>query len=126
MNNIFVNSLLESHNLIVISVAFGSGKFDINVVRSTLATNFYGTLNVCNHLYPLIRPNGRLINVSSMVGKLNTLSSEFQKEFSREDLDIDGLIGLMKKFENDVENNQWNKEGWPTRGKLSGRRYKNI
>jgi len=96
------------------AIALGNG-FDINVVRSTLATNFYGTLNVCNHLYPLLRPNGRLINVSSSLGQLNVLKSlELRKEFSREDLDIDGLIGLMKKFENDVENNQWKKEGWPS------------
>ncbi|CAB4388877.1 unnamed protein product [Rhizophagus irregularis] len=73
------------------AIAFGIGEFDINVVRSTLATNFY-------------------------VGMLKTLSSpELQKEFSREDLDIDELIGLMKKFENDVENNQWIKEGWPSK-----------
>ncbi|PKK64751.1 hypothetical protein RhiirC2_756175 [Rhizophagus irregularis] len=98
------------------AIAFGIGEFDINVVRSTLATNFYGTLNLCNQLYPLIRPNGRLINISSSVGMLKTLSSpELQKEFSREDLDIDELIGLMKKFENDVENNQWIKEGWPSK-----------
>ncbi|RGB42504.1 porcine testicular carbonyl reductase 20beta-Hydroxysteroid dehydrogenase [Rhizophagus diaphanus] len=98
------------------AIASGIEEFDINVVRSTLATNFYGTLNLCNQLYPLIRPNGRLINISSSVGKLNILSSpELQKEFSREDLDIDELIGLMKKFENDVENNQWIKEGWPSK-----------
>ncbi|CAG8557786.1 porcine testicular carbonyl reductase 20beta-Hydroxysteroid dehydrogenase [Rhizophagus irregularis] len=98
------------------AIASGIGEFDINVVRSTLATNFYGTLNLCNQLYPLIRPNGRLINISSSVGMLKTLSSpELQKEFSREDLDIDELIGLMKKFENDVENNQWIKEGWPSK-----------
>jgi NAD(P)-dependent dehydrogenase (short-subunit alcohol dehydrogenase family) len=90
-----------------------------------LATNFYGTLNLCNQLYPLIRPNGRLINISSSVGMLKVLSSpELQKEFSREDLDIDELIGLMKKFENDVENNQWIKEGWPSKGKSLGGRFK--
>ncbi|CAI2181996.1 11416_t:CDS:2 [Funneliformis geosporum] len=95
-------------------IAFRGNVFDTNVVRTTLATNFYGTLNVCNHLYPLIRPNGRLVNISSGVGKLKILSSELQKEFSRDDLDINGLIGLMKKFEKDVEENRWKEEGWPT------------
>ncbi|PKY46488.1 porcine testicular carbonyl reductase 20beta-Hydroxysteroid dehydrogenase [Rhizophagus irregularis] len=116
-----VKQILENENGLDIlinnaAIASGIGEFDINVVRSTLATNFYGTLNLCNQLYPLIRPNGRLINISSSVGMLKILSSpELQKEFSREDLDIDELIGLMKKFENDVENNQWIKEGWPSK-----------
>lgn len=53
-----------------------------------------------------------------MVGKLNILSPKLQKEFSRDDLNMDELIALMKKFEDDVKNNQWKEEGWPTRGKL--------
>ncbi|RIA80036.1 carbonyl reductase [NADPH] 1 [Glomus cerebriforme] len=98
------------------AIAFGRDEFDVNVVRFTLATNFYGTLNICNHLYPLIRPNGRIINVSSSAGLLNILSSsKLRKEFSRDDLDMNGLIGLMKKFENDVEKNKWKEEGWPTK-----------
>jgi carbonyl reductase 1 len=99
-------------------IAFKGNSFDENVVRTTLATNFYGTLSVCNHLYPLIRPNGRLINVSSKSGSLRRLSPKLQKEFSRDDLDIDGLINLMKKFEDDVKNNRWKEEGWPTNCKL--------
>ncbi|GBC09046.1 hypothetical protein RclHR1_08580005 [Rhizophagus clarus] len=115
-----VKQVLENENGLDIlinnaAIAFKGNQFDINVVHTTLETNFYGTLNVCNQLYPLIRPNGRLINISSGLGKLSTLkSSELQKKFTQEDLDIDELIGLIKKFENDVENDQWTKEGWPS------------
>lgn len=100
-------------------IAFKGNTFDVNIVRTTLATNFYGTLNVCNQLYPLIRPNGRLIILSSTSGLLDRLGTKLQKEFSRDDLDMDGLINLVKKFENDVENNRWKEEGWPTNGKLN-------
>ncbi|CAG8560009.1 15937_t:CDS:2 [Racocetra fulgida] len=62
-------------------------------------TNFYGTLNVFNALYPLIRPNGRIINISSTAGKPSFLSSALRQEFSKEDLDMEGLIKLMKRFE---------------------------
>ncbi len=60
-----------------------------------------------------------MIFVSSSAGKLRVLSPELQKEFSRNDLDINGLIALMKKFEKDVESNRWKEEGWPTQCKLS-------
>ncbi|CAG8653431.1 3078_t:CDS:2, partial [Cetraspora pellucida] len=87
--------------------------FDVNVVRTTFATNFYGTLNVCNILYPLIRPNGRIINVSSRAGRSSTLSSTLQQEFSKEDLDIEGLIKLLKRFEDAVGRDKYLEEGWP-------------
>ncbi|CAG8621107.1 16447_t:CDS:2, partial [Racocetra fulgida] len=69
------------------------------IEKDYLATNFYGTLNVFNALYPLVRPNGRIINVSSKAGKLSVLSSALQQEFLKEDLDMEGLIKLMKRFE---------------------------
>ncbi|RHZ56816.1 hypothetical protein Glove_396g64 [Diversispora epigaea] len=94
-------------------MAFKGDSFDVNVVRTTFATNFYGTLNVSNHLFPLIRPNGRLINISSNSGRSSILSEKWKKEFGKEDLDIDGLIELMKKYENAVEKGTYQNEGWP-------------
>ena len=40
---------------------------DINVVETTLKSNYYGTLESCQALLPLIKEGGRLVNVSSMV-----------------------------------------------------------
>ncbi|CAG8780716.1 11064_t:CDS:2, partial [Racocetra persica] len=94
-------------------IAFKGDIFDINVVRTTLGTNFYGTLNVFNTLYPLIRPNGRIINVSSTAGKPSFLSSALRQEFSKENLDMEGLIKLMKRFENAVETDIHLQDGWP-------------
>ncbi|CAG8586321.1 23413_t:CDS:2 [Dentiscutata erythropus] len=95
------------------AIAFKGDAFDINVVRTTFATNFYGTLNVINHLYPLIRKNGRIVNVSSLAGELHIVSKALGQEFSNENLDMDGLIELMKRFENAVEKGTYKQEGWP-------------
>ncbi|CAG8714287.1 6974_t:CDS:2 [Gigaspora margarita] len=95
------------------AMAFKGNAFDINVVRTTFATNFYGTLNVINILYPLIRPNGRIVNVSSTAGKSHILSDALKQEFSKEDLEIDGLIGLLKRFEDAVEKGTYEQDGWP-------------
>ncbi|CAG8569786.1 12261_t:CDS:2, partial [Dentiscutata heterogama] len=94
-------------------MAFKGIAFDVNVVRTTFATNFYGTLNVINNLYPLIRPNGRIVNVSSWLGKSHILNDALKQEFAKEDLDMDGLISLLKRFENAVEKDTYIQEGWP-------------
>ncbi|CAG8465107.1 2132_t:CDS:2 [Ambispora leptoticha] len=94
--------------------AFKGSAFDSNVVRTTLATNFYGTLEVCNKFIPLFRPNGRLISVSSEAGSLRILSPELRKKFTDPELDIDGLIKLMQLFQDAVDRGTWKEEGWPT------------
>ncbi|CAG8650860.1 6428_t:CDS:2 [Paraglomus brasilianum] len=96
------------------AMAFKGSAFDVNVVRTTFATNFYGTLKLCNYLLPIIRPEGRLINIASSAGRLGILSQELAREFTNDDLDVDGLIALMKKFEDAVEKGTWAEEGWPT------------
>ncbi|RIB01571.1 hypothetical protein C2G38_2009949 [Gigaspora rosea] len=95
------------------AIAFKGNAFDVNVVRTTFATNFYGTLNLINHFYPLIRPNGRIVNVSSSAGGLHIVNKALGQEFSKEDLDMDGLIELMKRFEDAVEKDTYKQEGWP-------------
>ncbi|CAG8585840.1 11158_t:CDS:2, partial [Paraglomus occultum] len=111
--------LLQNHGGLDIlinnaAMAFKGSAFDINVVRTTLGTNFYGTLKLSEYLLPIIKPQGRLINIASSAGRLGILSNELAQEFTRDDLDIDGLVALMKKFEDAVEKGTWKEEGWPT------------
>ncbi|KAK0936351.1 hypothetical protein LTS01_026160, partial [Friedmanniomyces endolithicus] len=55
--------------------------FDANVVKETLETNYYGTLEATQDLLPLLRNGGRLVNVSSMASKLNKYSDEIRNAF---------------------------------------------
>jgi len=43
--------------------------FDANVVKETLHTNYYGTLEATRDLLSIMRDGGRLVNVCSMSGK---------------------------------------------------------
>ncbi|OPL21057.1 hypothetical protein AM593_06137, partial [Mytilus galloprovincialis] len=36
---------------------------------TTCGTNYFGTLNVCNTLFPLLKPHARVVNVSSMASQ---------------------------------------------------------
>ena len=38
--------------------------------------NYFGTLNISNALFPLLRSNARVVNVSSKLGLLSRVKSE--------------------------------------------------
>ncbi|KAG9292435.1 hypothetical protein G9A89_015305 [Geosiphon pyriformis] len=95
-------------------MAYRGSAFDTNVVKTTLATNFYGTLDVINKFTPLLRPNARIVNVSSLAGQLRILSPELAQKFSDPNLDVDGLIKLLQQFQYAVDHGTWTQEGWPT------------
>nr|1N5D_A Chain A, Carbonyl Reductase/20beta-hydroxysteroid Dehydrogenase [Sus scrofa] len=80
----------------------------------TMKTNFMGTRNVCTELLPLIKPQGRVVNVSSTEGvrALNECSPELQQKFKSETITEEELVGLMNKFVEDTKNGVHRKEGW--------------
>ncbi|XP_040836727.1 carbonyl reductase [NADPH] 1 [Ochotona curzoniae] len=81
----------------------------------TMKTNFYGTRDVCAELLPLMKPQGRVVNVSSMesLRALRTCSPELQQKFRSETITEEELVGLMNKFVEDTKNGVHKKEGWP-------------
>jgi NAD(P)-dependent dehydrogenase (short-subunit alcohol dehydrogenase family) len=48
-----------------------------------LQTNYYGTLKLSEALWPLLRENGRVVNVSSVVSRYtyNKIKPELQAKF---------------------------------------------
>lgn len=87
---------------------------DINVVKETLQCNYYGTLAATRSLLPLIRPGGRLVNVSSMVGHLNSAySAELRSAFA-ESKTVDDVTKLMESFTSAVEQGKETELGWPS------------
>ncbi|XP_062031304.1 carbonyl reductase [NADPH] 1 [Lepus europaeus] len=81
----------------------------------TMKTNFDGTRDVCTELLPLMRPGGRVVNVSSLecLRALKSCSPELQQKFRSETITEEELVGLMKKFVEDTKKGVHQKEGWP-------------
>ncbi|XP_071994827.1 carbonyl reductase [NADPH] 1-like [Engystomops pustulosus] len=81
----------------------------------TLKTNFFSTRDASNELLPLIKPNGRVVNVSSMVSPsaLAKCSPELQEKFRSDSITEDELVKLMEKFVEDAKNGVHQKNGWP-------------
>ncbi|KAM6223492.1 carbonyl reductase [NADPH] 1-like [Rhynchocyon petersi] len=81
----------------------------------TLKTNFFSTRNICTELLPLMKPQGRVVNVSSFVSimALKSCSPELQQKFRSETITEEELVALMNKFVEDTKNGVHQKEGWP-------------
>ncbi|XP_023414852.1 carbonyl reductase [NADPH] 3 isoform X2 [Loxodonta africana] len=89
--------------------------FDIQA-EMTLKTNFFATRNVCTELLPIIKPHGRVVNISSLQGSkaLEDCSEDLQEKFRCETLTEEDLVDLMKKFVEDTKNEAHEREGWPS------------
>jgi carbonyl reductase 1 len=89
--------------------------FDANVVKTTLRTNYYGTLEATEELLPLIRKGGRLVNVSSAYGKLNEYSDEITKAFLQgAKTDVSAITKIMERFQTAVNEGKEKKAGFPS------------
>jgi len=80
----------------------------------TMKTNFYGTLDVCDALIPLMRKGGNIVNVASRSGTsaLSNMSSKMQAEITDSKLTREGLCGLVDKFIADVKGKKHSQAGW--------------
>lgn len=74
--------------------------------RTTVTTNFFGTLAVCEAFFPLVKQGGRVVNVGSMGGHLSIIPSQgLQQEFASADTNLtkQRLADMMGQFVRDVE-----------------------
>lgn len=73
-------------------------------VTLTLRTNFFSTYNVCNILFPILKPHARVVNVSSAAGHLLQIINkenagvELKENLSSNNLTEDQLSKLMHQY----------------------------
>ncbi len=61
--------------------------------------NYYATKNVCDALFPLLRPNSRVVHVSSRMGLLSWIKNKKIKEkFWKKDKIIQDVDSLMEDY----------------------------
>ena len=80
---------------------------------STVETNFAGTLRVTRALFPLIRPHGRIVNVSSEMGASSVLNEHLRNKFTDPGLTEEALVALMDEYLRDVNDGCQAEKGWP-------------
>jgi NAD(P)-dependent dehydrogenase (short-subunit alcohol dehydrogenase family) len=88
--------------------------FDAEVVKKTLAVNFFGAMNTTDRLVARVRDGGAIVMVSSGVGELDGLPDHLYRAFDDPALERRALIELINRFLRDVEQGTHRKEGWPS------------
>ena len=85
--------------------------------ENTMNVNFFGTLNVCKYLFPLLKPHARVVQVSSMAGLLSNIKTESLKsELTRPDITETELVSLIRQFVDASKAGDHESKGWPTQG----------
>lgn len=81
----------------------------------TNETNFFGTLNVCHALVPLVRDGGRVVHVGSRGGHMayKNMSAGLQDQFDAADLTEAQLSGLIRCFIAATKAGDHQAKGWP-------------
>ncbi|KAK1987773.1 carbonyl reductase [Colletotrichum cereale] len=87
--------------------------FDSNVVKNTLACNYYGTLEATRAWIPVLKPEGRIVNVASVSGALSSYSPEIKQRFL-DAQSVPKVTKLMEEFTAAVEKGTHEEDGWPS------------
>ena len=86
---------------------------DSNIVKTTLGCNYYSTLEACHAFLPLIKSEGRMVNLGSMAGHLNKYSDDVRKRFLASKTEAD-VTAIMKDFASAVEAGKEKEAGFPS------------
>lgn len=81
--------------------------------EETIAVNYFGTLRVCETLFPILRPNAKVVNVSSSAGHLFRIPSpDVRAKLSEALLTVDKLSEYMQQFVEAAKLNNHMEKGW--------------
>lgn len=112
------NEIKEKYNgyldVIINNAGIGTREKTIDAARQVFATNYYGVKTLNEYMCPLLRENGRIVNVSSEVGSwvLHCASNDLQNKYSSPTLTMEELDQLVKDFLLAVEQEKVDKSGY--------------
>ena len=98
----YINSAYNASINVLVNnagIAFRAKQFNENIVKKTIDTNFYGTVNITKALSPFV--SDRILFVSSRSGALQQYSKERQRQFLKEDLSEKELVEMVEAFKAD-------------------------
>lgn len=89
--------------------------------ETTIKTNFFGTKQTCEILFPILKPGARVVNVSSSAGFLPNINGQepqagqLRAKFASSDstLTVPELESLMNDFIQATKDGDWKEKGWP-------------
>ena len=113
----FATFLKKEHphgiDFLINNAAIAMQGFNINVVKKTLHCNYFGTLEATRQLLPCIRDGGRLVNVASVSGLLDSKYSNSIKSRFLNAQEPDDITQLMEEFTSAVTSGT-HRKNWPS------------
>ena len=71
----------------------------VKCVKDTMNINYFGTLDLCNSLFTLLRSNARVVNVSSKLGLLTRVKNEdLRKKISNLNNSINDITQIVNDY----------------------------
>jgi len=104
-----VNEIKEKYagqlDIIINNAGILIKELTVDAARKTFAINYYGIKLLNEHLFPIMRENGRIINVSSQLAAmaLQETSVELQKKYTSSTLTTNELDQLVEDFVSAIE-----------------------
>ena len=99
-----VNTIIEKYDghldVLINNAGVLSKDMTVDAARQAFAVNYYGVKTLNDQLFPIIREDGRIINVSSQIGPMALYDSsiELQKKYTSPSLTIEELDQLVENF----------------------------
>jgi carbonyl reductase 1 len=88
--------------------------FDAAVASRTLAVNVFGAMHLTDALLSSMHSGGRIVMVSSGMGRLSQLGPALRARFDDASLTRAGLVELLESFVDDVGAGVHARRGWPS------------
>lgn len=89
--------------------------------------NYYSFFIIQEHLYPLIRNNGRILNISSDCGHLSNVKNEYWiKRLSSKDLTVKDINEFVEWHLDAVKNGTFNKSDFADDGTIAAYRVAKV
>jgi carbonyl reductase 1 len=94
-------------DIVINNAGIAIRELTVDAAQKTFAINYYGIKLLNEQLFPIIRENGRIINVSSQVGVivLHETSTVLQEKYTSPTLTIEELDQLVENFISAIETN---------------------
>lgn len=113
----FISSTYGSIEVLInnAGIAWKGNAFNSEVAEGTLGTNFYGTVNLTETLLPYIQDSGKVITISSQMGRTRVIPpGHIKDKLTQEDIPRQEVFNLADDFINSVRNGDYAQKGWPS------------
>ena len=107
-------------DIVINNAAISAAEITVNAARELFSTNYYGIKMLNEYLVPLMRRNGRIVNVSSRVGTivLQEASQTLQEKYTSLTLNENQLDQLVEDFITAIETNSLENLGYNPKSHL--------